>query len=984
MAAVQHYFLWIDEVFDIIRIYGNPSFQIYDTKKVSDTFQKAFVDQYNPTRLDKEGSGDNSYDDILQHLTNRVLDDDVDLLCKPFTTKEVRTADFTKAALSILNSGLVLKGINRTFITLILKCDNPEGVKDYRPISLYNVFMRIITKCVTNRLAKVIGYLVGDHQNAIPGRHISDNILLANEAIHGINSHKKGKYGRYAFKADMSKAYDRVKWDFLQAVLCRFGFPERLVNLIMSCVSTVTYEVLFNGSPLQPFQPRSGLRQGDPLLPFLFILCMEVLSCNVQHAQRMGQIQGIRLCRGVTPLTHLFFADDSVFFLQDKGNSVLHLKRLLEKYCNASGQLLNEGKSGVLFSPSTRLGRARKCLRVLKIRQNKGIGKYLGIPTELQGSKKELFKGILENVTKRVSSWNGIFLSPAGRLTLISSVLLNLSNFFLSVFKIPISVANKINSLLSHFLWAGCRSGKTIHWCGKNFLSFPKREGGLGIRNIECLNQALLAKHVWRLVSMQESLFCGVFREKLFGINGFSDDAWIKNSGSMPWELSVWGSKWVNGTILDPKDDFLDPEFSYLKDLKVKDLRVNEEGWKEDIVNFLFKDEYAERILAIPSCRSRRRDEVHWIHTSCGSYTVKSGYEILFSRFMEQKGSSKDRMRISDFGRKFCKSRLWQLPGPQMWKVLVWKILTGSLPVGNEFLKRNLLTDHSCHVCSMNRQEIESLEHLFRDCCVVSRIWAGSQLGLNTNRVSHLSIGEWIINWILYFDKLEESEQRILQFLATLWNIWVLRNNIIFRDTKFYPQLFFENCSHLVSIAIRANQVRGEVKDDGSNLTFGNVEDCHTRIRNCHPFYVIGKSGTCQTIRVKVDASWYRTYEAAIGWVAFDMGGNIFFEGGVKMRAESALQAEAMGTRRILDWARDRGMLHLEVATDCLQLVYQIAGIERKHHLIKGIRDDITCSTSCFHCLCFSFLPRGLNRTSLDPAQCAVYIEVSHFNVLLV
>ncbi|XP_074301345.1 uncharacterized protein LOC141632727 [Silene latifolia] len=315
-------------------------------------------------------------------------------------------------------------------------------------------------------------------------------------------------------------------------------------------------------------------------------------------------------------------------------------------------------------------------------------------------------------------------------------------------------------------------------------------------------------------------------------------------------------------------------------------------------------------------------------------------------------------MRISDFGRKFCKSRLWQLPDPQMWKVLVWKILTGSLPVGKEFLKRNLLTDHSCHLCYMNRQEIESLEHLFRDCCVVSRIWAGSQLGLNTNWVSHLSIGEWIITWILYFEKLEESEQRILQFLATLRNIWVLRNNIIFRGTKLYPRLFFENCSHLVSIAIRANQVRGEGKDDGTNLTFGNVEDCHTWIRNCHHFYVIGKSGTCQTIRVKVDASWYRTYEAAIGWVAFDMGGNI--------------QAEAMGIRRVLDWARDRGMLHLEVATDYLQLVYQIAGIERTHHLIKGILDDITSSTSCFHCLCFSFLPRGLNRIAHGLARQAI------------
>ncbi|XP_074305542.1 uncharacterized protein LOC141640759 [Silene latifolia] len=230
--------------------------------------------------------------------------------------------DITEAVMSALNSGFILNELNRTFITLVPKCQNPENVTDYQPISLCNVMMKIITKCIANKLARVMEYIVGDFQNVfVPGRLIIDNILLAHEAIHSINSHRSGVHGRFAFKADMSKAYDSVSRAFLLATLRGFGFPEKLVLLIMSCVTTVSYEVLVNGTPHPNFKSRCGLRQGDPISPFLFIICMEVLSYNVANAQVSGSLAGIQLCRETPPLTHLFFADDSIFFLQDKNNA---------------------------------------------------------------------------------------------------------------------------------------------------------------------------------------------------------------------------------------------------------------------------------------------------------------------------------------------------------------------------------------------------------------------------------------------------------------------------------------------------------------------------------------------------------------------------------------------------------------------------------------------------------------------------------------
>ncbi|XP_074283912.1 uncharacterized protein LOC141608460 [Silene latifolia] len=136
---------------------------------------------------------------------------------------------------------------------------------------------------------------------------------------------------------------------------------------------------------------------------------MEALSCNLLQAQGNGSLKGITLYRGEDALSHLFFTDDAIFFLHDRNNSVRTLRVILKKYCKVSGQVMNVDKYGILFSPSTTLAKARGGMRTLKIKGTKGLGKYLGLPTEVQGSKRELFKGIIDIVMKRISSWNGVF-----------------------------------------------------------------------------------------------------------------------------------------------------------------------------------------------------------------------------------------------------------------------------------------------------------------------------------------------------------------------------------------------------------------------------------------------------------------------------------------------------------------------------------------------------------------------------------------------
>ena len=186
---------------------------------------------------------------------------------------------------------------------------------DYRPISLCNVLYKLISKVLANRLKKILPTIISPNQSAfIPGRLITNNILVAFEALHMMNERLKGNEGFMALKLDISKAYDRVEWDFLKAIMRKMGFASRWVRLAMTCVRMVTYSVLIHGRPYGRIVPSHGLQQGDPLSPYFFISCAESLSALLQRAEADRRIMGLPITRGGTRLNHLFFADDSLLF----------------------------------------------------------------------------------------------------------------------------------------------------------------------------------------------------------------------------------------------------------------------------------------------------------------------------------------------------------------------------------------------------------------------------------------------------------------------------------------------------------------------------------------------------------------------------------------------------------------------------------------------------------------------------------------------
>ncbi len=193
--------------------------------------------------------------------------------------------DVSFAVLSCLNSGTILKSINHTYITLIPKIPIPKKVTNFRPISLYNVIYKIISKVLTNRLKTILPHIIYETQSAfIPGRLITDNILVAFETLHHMKSQNLGKGGSMALKLDMSKACDRVEWAFLKHFMIKMGFSTKWVSLMMECISSVSYSILINGSPRGLLKPTKGLRQGDPLSLYLFLICFEGLNGPLNQA----------------------------------------------------------------------------------------------------------------------------------------------------------------------------------------------------------------------------------------------------------------------------------------------------------------------------------------------------------------------------------------------------------------------------------------------------------------------------------------------------------------------------------------------------------------------------------------------------------------------------------------------------------------------------------------------------------------------------
>lgn len=363
--------------------------------------------------------------------------------------------DVIREVRNFLRGGSMPDSWNDTVVVLIPKVQLPKKLKDLRPISLCNVVYKIALKVLANRLKIILPEITSQNQSAFMlGRLITDIVLIAYEMNHFMQNKRSGGDGYVVLKLDMSKAYDRVEWSFMEKIMRKMGFHERWISLIMQCISTVTYHIKANGSLTEQIILSRGLRHGDPLSPYLFLLCAEGFSGLINAAEERGSIQGVTICAGAPSITHFLFADDLLLLLTANEENAAHLRQVLQIYETCSGQKLNKDKSFIVFSKNTKSQDKRKFMQIMELTQESLNARYLGLPTYMGRSKASLYAYLKERLWKRIQGWKEKLLSKAGKETLTKAVAQTIPSYAMSFFDLTKSLCDEMSKMVCRYWWA--------------------------------------------------------------------------------------------------------------------------------------------------------------------------------------------------------------------------------------------------------------------------------------------------------------------------------------------------------------------------------------------------------------------------------------------------------------------------------------------------------------------------------------------------
>ncbi|KAH9704682.1 reverse transcriptase domain-containing protein [Citrus sinensis] len=646
-------------------------------------------------------------------------------------------------------------------------------------------------KMLANRLKGVLGSVISKSQSAfVPGRAITNNILISTEIMHYLKRKKQGRDGVAALKIDMSKAYDRIEWPFLKSIMLKLGFAADFVNLIILCVTTVTYKIVREGMEIGPIVPNRGLRQGDPLSLYLFIICAEGLSLLIHYYERAGFLHGARVARGAPNISHLFFADDCLLFFKTSVQEAHLMKNILAMYGAESGQRVNFHKSAISFSRNMKEEVVQQVCELLGVQPTADYGTYLGLPSSIGRSKSAVFRYIKNRVWKRLQGWSQKLLSRAGKEILLKTVVQAMPNYAMSMYLLPLELCRDIEKMMNSFWWGSKgTSTKGIIWMRWERLCKPKTHGGLGFKKLHQFDISMLGKQGWRFLTNPNSLVARLFKARYFPNTSFLE-ASLGSNPSYVWRsilaaqnaISLGSRIRIGGgheTVIghapwlsDQDNGFITSSLpTYLSNATVDSLMaLNLRRWDFDVVANIFNQRDRDLILQIPLGSRIVEDGWYWLPDSKGQYTVRSCYKML-ENLPSPPNSSVWR-------------KLWQLPVLAKGKNFLWCAMVNVIPTADNLVQRRVEVHPLCPICNVATETISHvlLEHSFAKTC-----WLASAVGFIGNC---WNVGEWLETLFTRCSKDDCS-------LATMicWGIWLNRNNRVWRNINGRASTLFNLAS---------------------------------------------------------------------------------------------------------------------------------------------------------------------------------------------
>ncbi|RVX11415.1 LINE-1 reverse transcriptase-like [Vitis vinifera] len=512
------------------------------------------------------------------------------------------------------------------------KKNGAEDLRDFRPISLVGSLYKWLAKVLANRLKRAVGKVVSKAQGAfVEGRQILNVVLIANEAIDSI---LKNNENGILCKLDIEKAYDNVDWSFLLTVMQKMGFGERWLGWIKWCISTASFSVLINGAPKGFFQSSRGLRQGDPLSPYLFVIAMEVFSSFLKRAVDNGYISGCVVKgrnEGGIQISHLLFADDTLVFCQASQDQLTYLSWLLMWFEAVSGMRINLDKSELI--PVGRVVDIDDLALDFGCKVGSLPSTYLGLSLGAPFKSVAVWDGVEERFRKRLTMWKRQYLSKGGRATLIRSTLSNLPIYSMSVLRLPSSVRRRLEQIQRDFLWGGGNLERKPHLVRWKVVCLSKKKGGLGIKCLSILNKVLLSKWNWRFANEREALWNQVIRGKY----GEDRGGWCTREVREVHGMGLWKGIRMDWDLVGARTSF-----SVGNGRRVRFWRIDgvgmplwgRGGWNPCFSRALNDWEVEEAELFLGCLHGKRvlgdvDDKAVWTETKSGIFSAKSLYLAL-------------------------------------------------------------------------------------------------------------------------------------------------------------------------------------------------------------------------------------------------------------------------------------------------------------------------------------------------------------------